>query len=228
MPEKRIALCMAAFKGCEPEIVHMHMLLASRLSREPGWKYHPFVVGRKSMALACNTTLENMEELERSTGETFTHVLWMDDDVGILAEDAVRLINCIDDEHPAVYALAFFRQPPYKPSLWRQRRLGEERTTFEQMFDYPADTLVRVDAAGLCAAAFDRRLFNMLKKPYFRLVEKGYKQTACTPDGALCNALGDAKVPIYVHTGIKTTHMSFPQRVTEEFALKYKDQWGDP
>lgn len=224
--EKRIALCMASYKGCEPEILHMHCRLASRLSREPGWKYCPFIVGRMHMALACNTTIDLMEQVEDESGETFTHVLWMDDDVGLDAEDAVRLINCVDGDHPAVYALAFFRQPPYRPSLWRYRKWGDEDTTLEQLFEWPENELMKVGGVGLCAAAFDRRLFKSLKKPYFILVEHGFNQSSCTPDGWFCNKLRQNDVPIYVHTGIKATHMSFPQRVDEKFALKYKAEWN--
>lgn len=223
----RVAICMASYSGCAPEILTQLISVSFALGRRTDWEVMPFIIGRRRCEVACNTAIDLMERAEEQfpKDERFTHVLWFDDDVALSPNSTIRLVESIDEQHPAVFALAFFRQHPYRPSIWKYRQWQGQDCTLEQIYDYPEDELIRVSAAGLCAAAFDRDVFLALDKPYFEWKMGGLNRRAATPDGWLCMQLLKQEIPVYCHTGIKTKHLGFPEVVDEELALKYKDKW---
>ncbi len=225
-PNVRLAVCMAIFDE--------HDALASvTLARtayevgKRGWGLGLFPATRAACHVACNQSLSFMEDHERSTGIEYTHVLWLDDDVAISAENVIRLIECIDAEHPAVYALAFYRQPPHRPSLYEYRKFNGWDANLRLMTDYPEDQLVRVASAGLCAAVFDRRVLKLLSKPYFDWRESGKNSSPMTPDGYIAAKLYEQGIPMFVHTGIDCTHMGGKARINAEYATQFKKLWTD-
>ena len=157
----------------------------------------------------------------------FTHVLWVDDDVVIDGDVAQRLLDCIDDDHPVVAALAFERAGQFKPAIWEALRFGAYFVSVKQILDYPADRMIPIAASGLCCVAFDREVFDVLKKPYFDWIQPGYKRASCTPDGFLYAQFEDQCIPCYCHTGIKVGHVGSPVVVDEEYAHRHKHLWGE-
>lgn len=228
-PDKRVAFCMASYKGCEAEMVQSHVRMSFAFGRRTNWEFMPFFVSRMRCDVACNRAIGLMNEVEAllPKEQHFTHILWMDDDVALSPNEAIRLVNLVDDEHPAVFALAFYRNKPYIPSLYKYIEWDGSPVTLEHLIEYPENDFLRVSAAGLCAAAFDRDLFRQLKTPYFRWIEGGFKQPSCTPDGWLCHQFLQLGIPVYCHTGIKAKHLGFAEIVDEELALKHKEGWAD-
>ncbi len=197
-----------------------------RLGRETTDKFAPFLAMRRRGELAANECLSRMEVTEAETGERFTHVLWVDDDVVIDGEVVTALLDAVDDEHPVVAALAFERHCEMKPAIWAGVWFGVHLTAIKQILEYPADTMIPITASGLCCVAFDRDVFDMLHKPYFDWIQKGHtERLPCTPDGWIFGQFDDQKIPCFCHTGIKVGHMGHPQVVDEAYALARKGKW---
>ncbi len=222
---RKIALCSAVYKGCEPEVLKGFMGALFALGRRTEDKVCPIIAQRKRAELAANYCLNNMDLAEETTGESFTHVLWIDDDVVVDGASVLRLLDCIDEDHPVVAALSFERYGEFRPAIWTRRICGQYQISIDQILDYPEDELIEIAASGLCCVAFDRDVFRAIKKPYFDWIQRGYKRESCTPDGYLFGQFMDHRIPCYCHTGIKVGHMAPPQVVDEEFALMHKDEW---
>lgn len=224
---KRVAFCMASYKGPGPEMVGPLARMFFAFGRRRDWEFAPFILGRKQCHVACNDALSAMEDAEQllGRGQKFTHVMYMDDDVYMTPDNAVRLIEAVDKDHPVVFALAFYRQWPHRPSLYAYAKWHGLDTELHPCNDYPPNEMFRVNAAGLCAAAFDRDIFRLIKKPYFDWFEGGYNHPAMTPDGFLCYRFLEAGIPIHVHTGIGCTHVGFPDEIDEAKAVQFRDKW---
>lgn len=225
--DKRIALCMATYGGPAPETYIASMRMIYAFARRKDWEFAPFIAHRMQCHVGCNASLHFMEQAEEAleADQGFTHVLWLDDDVSLTPENAIRLIEAVDRDHPAVFSLCFYRQWPHRPSIYAYKEWNGVQTELEPLHDYPENELARINAAGLCAAAFDRDIFRHIKKPYFDWFEGGYKRPAMTPDGFLCYRMLEAGIPIHVHTGIDCTHMGHPVAVDEAYAVRHREHW---
>ncbi len=225
--EKRVALCMATYRGPHPDVFIHGLRMIYAFARRKEWEFAPFVVSRMHCEVGCNASLDLMERAEMllEPGQKFTHVFWMDDDVYMTPEKAIALIECVDKDHPVVFSLCFYRQYPHRPSLYEYRTWDGLKTELMPMTEYPENELIRVNASGLCAAAFDRDIFRLIKKPYFDWYNAGPDQAPMTPDGFLCYRFLEAGVPIHCHTGLDCVHIGYPQEVDRGFAHKFKDKW---
>ena len=222
---RRIALWTSMYKGIDPEVVSGLVQAAFALGRRTNDCFAFIPAIRKRAELAANEAAKLMEHAESETGERFTHVVWMDDDIQIEPDTIIRLLDCIDDDHPVVFALAFERDGQHKPAIWRSIKWNGKHQNIEQIFEYPPDELIRVHAAGLCCAAWDREVLTALKKPYFTWQLPGYGRSSVTPDGFFCGRLHAKGIPVFCHTGIKVGHMTYPLAITERVAMEYKDRW---
>jgi len=222
---KSVALCAACYKGSEPEVVEAWTKMAFALGRQTNYKFKLFIAKRKRGELAANYALHLMEEDERQNGHRFTHVMWLDDDVVPDAAGTLKLLDAVDVHHPVVFALAFERDGQHKPAIWEGVYYGEYRVGIKQIFEYPENAMLRITAAGLCQAVFDRDVFDVLKKPYFDWVLPGYGRSSVTPDGYVCGKLEDVNIPVYCHTGIKVGHMRMPFPIDEDYANHYRHLW---
>jgi len=148
----------------------------------------------------------------------------IDADMGFAADTVDRLIASADPvERPVVGGLAFAQKSDGKgdlfairyrtcPTLYRMAETDDE-IGFVPMFDYPRDALVEVDATGAACLLVHRsalekvrelhgdRWFNGLEVP------KGSAgSTTFGEDMSFCLRLKAAGIPLYVDTGVKTTH----------------------
>lgn len=222
MKPRKVALCMACYKGCEPPVLLGLVRMAFALGRRTQDQFKPLIAMRKRGELAANAALAQMEEAEERDGFRFTHVIWIDDDVIVDPDGICRLLGLVDDDHPVVAALAFERQRPYHPAIWRKTNTwGSEYHSMEQIIEYPEDDWVPIIASGLCCVAFDREVFDAIKKPYFDWVQPGYQRRDCTPDGYLFDQFDDAHIPCFCHTGVKVGHMTYPLSVDEKYARRH-------
>jgi len=228
----RIAFCLTCFERIDPHSEGAFLALAIAFGRmSPDVEVTPFVRHGMACADACNQLMEDVAECETASGQQFDRVFWMDDDVCLYTEDLGKLLDSVDAKHPAVFSLCFYRTRPYLPSMWRYEMTPKlegitPHTKSKRILNWPADTLVPVHGAGLCAAVFDRKVFDAIPKPYFAWIEGGYKRQACTPDGFLCARLNRVGIPIYCHTGVRTRHVGFPEMVDEPLAVQYKEEWA--
>ncbi|MBS3821706.1 MAG: hypothetical protein KGY81_08090 [Phycisphaerae bacterium] len=221
---RKVALCWASYKGSEPEVVDGLVRMAFSLGRRTGDMFAPFCAKRKQAHLAANHALQLMENAEEASGERFTHVLWIDDDVVVDAEGTLKLLDSVDDYHPVVFALAFERQNFLKPAIWRSKKFNGSRYGVEQILEWPEDELLEVYASGLCFAAFNRDVFDAIKKPYFDWVQKGYARNSVTPDGYICAQFEARGIPVYCHTGVEVGHMALPKPIRHEQAFQMRDR----
>ncbi len=225
MSTRKIALCMAIYKGMEPEVGMGLTDMAFALGRHTTDEFALFPAIRKRSELAANYALDQMEHCEKDKGIRFTHVIWMDDDIVVGGNGIRKLLASIDDDHPVVFSLAFERDGQHKPGIWKSLDLDGEHINVEQIFDYPEDELIPVYAGGLCCAAWDREVLTAIKKPYFDWLQPGFQRNSHTPDGYFCGRLHDAGIPVHCHTGVKVGHMSYPYIVDETIAETFRPKW---
>jgi len=224
---RKVALCMACYKGAEPEVVDGLIRMGYKIGRETQDEFAPFFAMRKRAELAANFALEQMEASENSADSRFTHVVWIDDDIVVNGHKILRLLDCVDDEHPVVAALAFERHRPHRPGIWASTKFGDLHTGVQQILDYPPDSLIRISAAGLCCVAFDREVFAAINKPYCDWKYKGFDRSSYTPDGYLFGQFRDHDIPCFCHTGIMVGHMMHPKAVGEEYAKRFEGHWDE-
>lgn len=82
--------------------------------------------------------------------ERVTHILWADADMTFPPDALARLL---DHELPIVGALCFERRPPYNPTI----NVGGNL-----LWDYPRDTLVRVDSTGGGFLLTERQVYESI------------------------------------------------------------------
>lgn len=151
--------------------------------------------------------------------------LWyIDSDMGFAPDAVDRLVNSADpDERPVVGGLAFAqksagpapmgaRRNRATPTLYRAAEV-DDRIGFVPMFDYPADSVVKVQATGAACLLIHRTVLERVREEYgdrwFSHLEvpKGeHGFTEFGEDMSFCLRLIALDVPIWVDTGVKTTH----------------------
>ena len=149
--------------------------------------------------------------------------LWMvDSDMGFENDTLHRLLSVADPkERPVVGALCFSMReispdgmggmhtyPTPTLLMWQEHDDGISRFTgpaFGQN-GYPVNSMIKIGATGAACLLIHRSVLERIGKEWFN-------QISC-PDGSLegedisfCHRCRDADIPIWVHTGIRTTHM---------------------
>jgi GT2 family glycosyltransferase len=157
--------------------------------------------------------------LDESTEEW----LWtVDTDMGFAADTVDRLVDAADPaERPVVGGLCFglkqgnpdgmggYETRPF-PTIYGWVNDGPDgKHGFRAADNYPRDTLVQVAGTGAACllvhrtaaekvrAGFGDCWFDPVRYPDGRFVSE---------DLSFCYRLGSSQIPVYVHTGVKTTH----------------------
>ena len=146
----------------------------------------------------------------------------VDSDMGFEADTLHRLLAVADPaERPVVGALAFSMReigldgmggmhtyPTPTILMWQEHEDGIFRFTGSAFGQnaYPVNTMVKVGATGAACILIHRSVLEKMGKDWFN-------QIPC-PDGTMegedisfCHRCMDLNIPIWVHTGIRTTHM---------------------
>lgn len=160
--------------------------------------------------------------VQRFLDETPHEWLWLiDTDMGFDPYTVERLVAAADPaQRPVVGALCFglrlvqddgmggSRVLPV-PTLFRMARTPQGHVGFATRWEFPDNTLVQVPATGAACLLIHRsavekvraehgdRWFDQVRYEDGRLLAE---------DLSFCYRLGLAGIPIFVHTGIKTTH----------------------
>lgn len=158
----------------------------------------------------------------RFLDETDHEWLWfIDTDMGFLPDTVDRLVDAADPvERPVVGALCFgLREVAYDgyggqrtmpvPTLFRHAKTPEGHVGFTNRWDYPADTVVQVAGTGAACLLIHRTVLEKTRAEFgdtwFDPVRYGDGRRV-SEDLSFCAKLGASGIPVFVHTGVKTTH----------------------
>lgn len=148
---------------------------------------------------------------------------WIDTDMGFLPNALEALLSLADPaERPVVGGLCFAQmERDYDgyggyvtepiPTLYRWATVEDGTQGFVSMRDYPRDALVECHATGSAFVLIHRSAFE---KVAAKFGDGTWYDQIPAPDGrgllgedlSFCVRLRGAGVPVFVHTGIRTTH----------------------
>jgi len=148
-------------------------------------------------------------------------LFWIDTDMGFLPDTIDRLLAAADPvERPMVGALAFgLREVAYDgyggrrvmpvPTLYMPAKDTDGTIGFTNRWEYPADALTQVAGTGAACVLIHRGLLEQMRAQFgdvwYEPVRYGNGR-AISEDLSFCARVGQLGVPIFVHTGVKTTH----------------------
>ncbi|GJQ50842.1 MAG: hypothetical protein HKUEN01_32280 [Candidatus Kuenenia stuttgartiensis] len=129
-----------------------------------------------------------------------THMLFLDDDMQPSPDALEKLLQADKD---IIGGLCFTRRLPPEPTIYQEIMEGD-KPLYRNMYNYPKDTVVKVDATGGAFLLVKRAVFEKLKPPYFFFEESaaGYGE-----DIAFCRKAIQEGFEVHVHTGAKVGHI---------------------
>jgi hypothetical protein len=154
-------------------------------------------------------------------------LFWIDTDMGFAPDIVDQLYEAADaEERPIVGALCFSQREmnPDGMSGYLCRAAATildwvkagDRQGFVARRVYDPDTLIRCDGTGSAAVLIHRTVFERIRDQYGpawynrapepQPDERGV-QRMMGEDLSFCMRAGTLKIPVHVHTGVKTTHL---------------------
>jgi len=150
-------------------------------------------------------------------------LFWVDTDMGFLADTVSNLLEHADPvTAPVVGALCFSNKETHTdgyggnrftpvPTLYHWVELPDGRNGFMPIADYPRDAMVPVAATGSACIVIHRSVFERIAETapnawYTRLTNPTTGQLI-GEDMSFCYRAANAGVPMFVNTGVKTTHL---------------------
>jgi glycosyltransferase involved in cell wall biosynthesis len=178
----------------------------------------PFMISCDSGGLveARNTGVKRF--LDETDHEWF---FWIDTDMGFMPDTVDRLLDAADaQERPVVGALCFgLREVAYDgyggrrmlptPTIYMPATSKDGITGFAVQYEYPDDTLLQVGATGAACILMHRTALEKVRAQYG---ERWYDRVRyddgmmISEDLSFCARLAMLSLPVFVHTGVKTTH----------------------
>lgn len=148
-------------------------------------------------------------------------LLMIDSDAGFGHDLAEQLVRAADPvERPIVGALAFCVEKRESDEMsgfvWAPAPTiydwgsPDGRPGFFHRWEYPENTLVKCRATGAHALLIHRSVLEKLRAEgdvWFSRVMLDPSQGVLGEDFSFCARAGRAGFPVYVHTGVKTTHV---------------------
>jgi hypothetical protein len=178
----------------------------------------PFMIRCDSGHLVESRNLAVQRFLDETEHEW---LFFIDTDMGFLPDTVDRLLACADPTaRPIVGALCFgLREVVYDgyggrrvmpvPTILMPAVTTAGHHGFATRWEYPADTLLQVGGTGAACLLIHRGVLEKLRADHgnrwFDQARYGDGQVV-SEDLSFCARAGAAGFPIYVHTGIKTTH----------------------
>jgi GT2 family glycosyltransferase len=172
--------------------------------REKGWEFVPYFGHRMSLPSVRN------EAVKMAIEAGFDYILWMDDDMVIPVGEEIfsRLINHDKD---IVAPLFFVRSKPYLPLLFKRVTFANgAMITYENILDYPKNTLVKCDGVGFGFIITKVEVFKKMKQPYFAYSDQ-YGE-----DLRFCEEASKVGAEIYCDTSLQVGHIAQPEVIFEE------------
>ncbi len=148
-------------------------------------------------------------------------LFFVDTDMGFAADNLERLwFAASATERPVVGGLCFalkhvgsdgqggFRVTPV-PTLFEFAHNEKQGSGFANRFKYPPDALVQVAGTGAAFLLIHRRVLEAIRSVdgdrWFDFAQYG-DGAQVSEDLSFCWRVGELGIPIFVHTGVKTTH----------------------
>jgi hypothetical protein len=153
--------------------------------------------------------------------DTADWLFWIDTDMGFAPDTVDRLMAAADPvERPIVGGLCFTQREEQSDGMggWRTRAtptvfdwtvLETGQMGFSVRWDYPPDQMVRCAGTGSACVLIHRSVFERIHAEYGTWYDRVKNTTMgqlTSEDLSLCLRAGALNIPIYVHTGVKTTH----------------------
>lgn len=149
-------------------------------------------------------------------------LFWLDTDMGFQPDALNRLRDAADaEERPIVGALCFTQKEHSfdeyhgfrtgaRPTIFDKTEVRTQGVNYQVYLSrdwYPPGQLVKCDATGMACVLIHRSVFERVEGPgwYDRLSEPGGIKAG--EDISFCRRVGDAGIPIHVHTGVRTSHL---------------------
>jgi len=175
------------------------------------------------MACSTNGIVEARNKITRQwLDETPHEWLWfVDTDMGFKPDTVDRLLAAADPvERPVMGALCFGvqeiaydgmggRRLRPAPTIYMPNQDAQGRRGFSTRWHYPKNTVLQVGATGAACLLIHRGTAEKVRAQYgdawfdpFRY-DDGRR---LGEDLSFCARLGSAAIPVFVHTGVKTTH----------------------
>ena len=176
-------------------------------------------------AIRCGT--DGLQEARNKAAKVFLEersaewLFWLDTDAGFAPDILERLVEAADPvERPIVGALAFSHREDQPDGMggWRCRptptifdwhKVGEQMG-FLVRWGYPPDTLVRCAGTGSHAILIHRSVFERVAAQYgehwYDRIDNTSMHSRVSEDLSFCMRANTVGVPVYVHTGVRTTH----------------------
>ena len=208
MPDLRIAICTSLFCGMKAPLLADYMRLGIALGQKKSWKFLAYQVPRLRSVCCLNAAIDmtRTDPSLRDAGEKFDRILWMDYNCMLTPEGAIRLLESVDDWHPAVFA--FSRDPDTgQLPVWE----WDADEPIKRLTTWPDDQLVRISSAGTAAAAFDADVFDVLRTPYFRWGDGQFPWPDTGPEAFVCLHLHRQGIPVYAHSGVWARRLGQPK-----------------
>jgi hypothetical protein len=148
-------------------------------------------------------------------------LFWTDTDMGFAPDIVDRLFEAADpSERPMVGALCFAQRadvpdgmggwrPMVVPTVYDWAHIGEQ-SGFAVRWDYPINTVTQCAGTGSAAVLIHRSVFEAIADKfgpvwYERLPNPSTGQMI-SEDLSFCIRAGGLHFPLFVHTGVSTTH----------------------
>jgi GT2 family glycosyltransferase len=156
----------------------------------------------------------------------------VDSDMGFAPDTVERLIEAADpNERPVVGGLAFAQKTDGRSNFYGIRYRAqptlydyvdlEDRVGFVPRFDYPRNELVTVAATGGAVVLIHRSVLERIRakhgEVWFNPIIHPKGPTTFSEDLSFCVRVASLDLPMYVHTGVKTTHDKGGVFYDEEF-----------
>lgn len=147
---------------------------------------------------------------------------WTDTDMGFAADTIDRLLSVAHPtDRPIVGGLAFTQKEETSDGMggWRCRavptifdwlKLDDGQTGYVVRWDYPVDTAIRVAGTGCACVLIHRSVFERIAERYgpiwYDRIPNVTMGQLVSEDLSFCMRAGSLEIPVFVHTGVRTTH----------------------
>jgi len=152
---------------------------------------------------------------------------WIDCDMGFAADTVDRLFEAADPvDRPIVGALAFSNREDDSDGLGGYRCTatptvmdwakvkgddGEDQYGWQIRWDYPINTVTRVGGTGAACILIHRSVFEKIAEhpesgAWYDRIPNTTTGQLIGEDLSFCLRAGALQIPVYVHTGVPTTH----------------------
>lgn len=147
---------------------------------------------------------------------------WVDTDMGFPPDTVDRLVAAADPtERPIVGGLCFSQreETPDGAGGWRCRATPtvfdwtkiDDKQGFAVRWDYPQDTVVKCAGTGSACILIHRsvleRIADKFGPVWYNRAPNPTTGQLISEDLSFCMRAGAIGIPVYVHTGVRTTHM---------------------